>query len=110
MMANAAARRAAMPYLLPEMAHDHWVAVNAARNGKVSFIREPTILYRQHADNHSGANVFHLGYALSRLPGLVSSMKLYRKAVKIFPDATTAGLVYRKIWLNLRRFQTRDEF
>jgi hypothetical protein len=110
MIANAAARRCALPYLLPDMAHDQWVAVNAARRGKVDFIREATVLYRQHSDNHSGANPFNLGFALSRLPGLLSTIRSYRRSARVFDGVSTGDLIYRKLRLNLRRFRKSNEF
>ncbi|WP_283576510.1 glycosyltransferase family 2 protein [Limosilactobacillus oris] len=35
--------------------HDWWLALIAAAFGKVSYLDEPTILYRQHGDNQVGA-------------------------------------------------------
>lgn len=35
--------------------HDWWLTLIAAAFGKVSYINEPTILYRQHGDNQVGA-------------------------------------------------------
>lgn len=35
--------------------HDWWVALVAAAFGKIGVINEPTVLYRQHSDNESGA-------------------------------------------------------
>ncbi|MCH3910261.1 MAG: glycosyltransferase family 2 protein [Limosilactobacillus oris] len=36
--------------------HDWWLALITAAFGKVSYINEPTILYRQHGDNQVGAS------------------------------------------------------
>ena len=35
--------------------HDWWMALAAACFGKIEFIKEPTILYRQHGNNVVGA-------------------------------------------------------
>lgn len=110
MIANAAARRASLPYLLPELAHDHWVVVNTARHGRVEFIREPTILYRQHGDNHSGANIFDLRFAIERTPGLLKTLGNYRKSVKVFAGVSTLELLMLKLSLNFKRFNKRKEF
>lgn len=42
---------------IPEQAviHDWWFALIAAAFGEIGFIKEPTILYRQHTDNEIGA-------------------------------------------------------
>ena len=35
--------------------HDHWIALSVSINGKVSYLEEPLIKYRQHGDNQVGA-------------------------------------------------------
>lgn len=110
MIANAAARKISLPYKLPDMPHDQWVAVNASRYGRIDFIREATILYRQHGDNHSGANNFRLSYALERLPGLSRRFSEYRNASRVFEGVSVAELLFNKLRLNFRRFRTRDRF
>jgi glycosyltransferase involved in cell wall biosynthesis len=73
-LGNAAARRASLPFELPAMMHDHWVAVNTARSGRVDFLAEPTVLYRQHGANAEGGHRFDIGYAVAparALPGAV---------------------------------------
>ncbi|MEP6944385.1 MAG: glycosyltransferase family 2 protein [Acidobacteriota bacterium] len=110
MMGNASALKAGLPYMLPDMPHDHWIAVNAAKCGRIDFIREATILYRQHGANYSGANRFRLGYALSRLPNFFNTIKTYHRAAKVFGEVTTIGLVMRKFLLNIRRFNRHEEF
>lgn len=110
MIANAAARKISLPYRLPDMPHDQWVALKASRYGRIEFIREATILYRQHGDNHSGANSFRLSYALERLPGLRHRFTEYRNAARVFEGVSVAELLWNKLRLNFRRFRTRDRF
>jgi hypothetical protein len=110
MIANRAARNLSIPYRLPAMPHDQWVAVNAAKYGRIDFIRDATILYRQHSENHSGANRFRLGYALSRLPNSLNTGFAFRRAAQHFGDISTAGLIWRKFRLNIKRFRKRDQF
>jgi len=110
MIANAAARKISLPYRLPGMAHDQWLAVNAAKHGQIDFVRRSTLLYRQHRGNHSGANKFNLAFALERLPDLYTRAREYRKFVKVFDTASTAELLFYKMWLNLHRFNRREEF
>jgi glycosyltransferase involved in cell wall biosynthesis len=110
MLANAKAREISLPCLLPEMYHDQWVAVNAAKYGRIDFIRESTILYRQHSDNHSGANRFGAGYALSRIPNFFRSLISYHNSATIFGDVSAIGLMWRKFWLNVKRFNKRERF
>lgn len=50
--------------------HDWWIALTAASFGKVIFIKESTILYRQHLDNVVGATkVNTISFILKRLTG-----------------------------------------
>jgi len=110
MMANAKARDLSLPYLLPDMPHDQWVALTAAKNGRIDFIREATILYRQHGNNYSGANRFTLSYAISRIPNFVNTIWAYHHATSVFSGVTTLGLIIRKIRLNFKRFDRREGF
>lgn len=55
---------------IPEEAimHDWWLALIASAFGKIGFVEEPTILYRQHSSNEVGAqNMKSLIYKLKRL-------------------------------------------
>lgn len=59
--------------LLPEtpppnlIMHDWWMALVAAAFGGIGFVKEPTILYRQHGDNEVGAkDARSLGYNARR--------------------------------------------
>jgi glycosyltransferase involved in cell wall biosynthesis len=110
MLANACAREKSLPYSLPDMPHDQWVALTAAKNGRIDFIREATILYRQHGNNYSGANQFDFHYALSRIPNFLNTIRVYHQAASLFRDVSTLELIRRKIMLNLRRFDRREEF
>ncbi|MBE9255675.1 glycosyltransferase family 2 protein [Synechocystis salina LEGE 00031] len=47
--------------------HDWWIALTAAALGKIAYIPEPTVLYRQHQQNSIGARKWNLSYILSRL-------------------------------------------
>lgn len=110
MLANAKVREISLPCRLPDMYHDQWIAVNAAKYGRIDFIRESTILYRQHADNHSGANRFGPVYALSRIPNFFRSLISYHESATVFGDVTAVGLMWRKFWLNVKRFNRRERF
>lgn len=46
--------------------HDHWVSLVAAAFGKIIFLDEPTILYRQHASNYYGASNYGWGHFFRR--------------------------------------------
>ena len=105
LMGNAKVRSMSLPFELPELAHDHWVALHAAKYGKIDFVPRQTMLYRQHHRNYSGANEFGLRYSLKRFPGLFPRIGEFMRSSRFFGDVSTLRLVFYKIWLNLRRFQ-----
>lgn len=45
-----------IPKSSKHMIHDYWIAIITALNGKVTYLKEPTIKYRQHSQNQIGAN------------------------------------------------------
>lgn len=102
-IANAATRKRVLPFTLNEMMHDHWIAVNAAKNGIVDYDEEPTVLYRQHSSNAEGARRAGAGYLAGKAPSLVARFSFYRKAAAYFGDTTALELALLKIRLNLRR-------
>lgn len=58
-----------LPQILPPnmIMHDWWMALVAAAFGEIGAVKEPTILYRQHASNEVGAkNTRKLGYNAKR--------------------------------------------
>jgi hypothetical protein len=46
--------------------HDHWISLTAAAFGKIIYLDEPTILYRQHMRNVFGASQYGLRYFYHR--------------------------------------------
>jgi glycosyltransferase involved in cell wall biosynthesis len=77
-MINQAVRRILQSSPFPKKArfHDGWLGLIAASAGKIGFIKEPTLLYRQHGSNLVGNQGF-LSYILDRL----SNIKKQRKAL-----------------------------
>lgn len=103
-IANAAARRACIPFVLDEMMHDHWLAVNTARSGHIEYLTEPSVLYRQHDQNTEGARLAGSKYIAGNANKLMRRMPFFRKAATHFGGVTASELLIRKIRLNLRRF------
>jgi hypothetical protein len=77
-MINAALRNILKSYPLPDKArfHDWWVALIAASLGKISYINECTMLYRQHGNNVVGNSSFS-----SYLKNRLSSLKKQKEAL-----------------------------
>lgn len=46
--------------------HDHWIALVAAAFGKIAYLDEPTLLYRQHGGNYYGASGYGGRYLVER--------------------------------------------
>ncbi len=55
MMMNRALRDLAFPIPADAVMHDHWISLVASVFGKIIFLPEPTLLYRQHEKNVYGA-------------------------------------------------------
>ena len=52
---NGVLLRAALPMPREALMHDWWLALIAATYGRIAYLPEPTVLYRQHAHNQVGA-------------------------------------------------------
>lgn len=105
-MGNVLARRVSLPFVLDEMFHDHWIAVNVARSGFVDYLVKPTVLYRQHYQNAEGAKKFGYAYASGRLLKPVRRYSFYKKAGRQFGISANRILFY-KIIESLKRFARR---
>ncbi len=66
LMFNRAARDVALPLPLEAQMHDWWLALVAAAFGRVGYLAEPLVLYRQHGLNDVGAQGFTPGNLLKR--------------------------------------------
>jgi glycosyltransferase involved in cell wall biosynthesis len=63
-MVNRALARRAVPIPPEAVMHDWWLALVAAAVGRIGWLPEPTVLYRQHAANRVGAKRWGPGYVL----------------------------------------------
>jgi glycosyltransferase involved in cell wall biosynthesis len=64
MLMNRTLLRLAHPIPQQSMMHDWWIALVAALFGKIDYLKESTILYRQHGKNDTGAKKFSLWKAI----------------------------------------------
>lgn len=62
MMINAALRDLAKPIPSKAFMHDSWMMLVASVFGKVAYLDEPLLLYRQHEDNVVGGDRVGIGY------------------------------------------------
>ena len=49
--------------------HDHWLALIGATLGKMIYLDEPTLLYRQHNENYLGASKYGWSYFFNKFTG-----------------------------------------
>ena len=61
---NKKLRDISIPIPANAIIHDWWFSLTAVAFGKIDFIREPLILYRQHENNVLGAKRFDFNYVL----------------------------------------------
>lgn len=67
MLFNRALLDLARPLPARAVMHDHWIALVAAAFGKIVFLDEPTLLYRQHQSNVFGAAHYSLSFFIRKL-------------------------------------------
>lgn len=80
-MINSALRDLALPIPQGAVMHDWWLALVASAFGAVGHVSRPTVLYRQHQENDTGARRWGVRYALGQLGGQHAVMsRLYRQA------------------------------
>lgn len=89
MMINAKLREMALPLPRPAILHDWWLAIVASAFGRIEYVKTPTVLYRQHGANETGAVKYSLNYFVSRLKDLDKTSGLLKRIVsqaKAFAD------------------------
>lgn len=73
--------------------HDMWLALVASALGRIVFIKQPTILYRQHGDNSVGAkNTRSLGYLWSKMTGYKT---VHKNLIKQYEQAEEFLDIYK---------------
>jgi len=103
MIINKKAKDVCLPFELPMMIHDQWIAVNIAKYGKVDYLNEQTILYRQHDSNVAGAHSFGFKYLKNKVLDIKTILEYQKKASKYFEDIGILSLLYFKIVINIKR-------
>jgi len=84
--------------------HDWWTAVNVAYYGKVGYIHEPLLAYRQHNNNVVGAVNIGFNYLLEKTVHLKRQLGVYVLMYKSLAFKPSIVLwIYYKIILNLKR-------
>lgn len=80
-MINAALRDLSLPIPAGAVMHDWWLALVAAAFGAIGHVSRPTVLYRQHSGNDTGARQWSVRAVLGQLADQGAVMaRLYRQA------------------------------
>lgn len=85
--------------------HDWWTAVNVVHYGKISYIHQPLLKYRQHQSNVVGALNVGARYLLLKLSHLKRQLGIYvlmYKSLKFKPSVIKWA--YYKFIINIHRF------
>ncbi|HEX2854924.1 MAG TPA: glycosyltransferase family 2 protein [Opitutaceae bacterium] len=86
---NAALRRAALPLPPEAIMHDWWLALVAASSGNLVWTREPTVRYRQHDANDTGAKRWGPGHWLHHARGALTR-ETYREKLRAYQRQAAA--------------------
>jgi len=62
MLFNRALAKLCTPIPSDAVMHDHWVSLTAAAFGRIIYLEQPTVLYRQHDRNYYGAQPYGVRY------------------------------------------------
>lgn len=101
-MINKKAKEVCLPYELPFMMHDHWMGVMVAKHGKVEYINEQTVLYRQHGKNVAGANKFGFLYIKNKLTNFKNTLNFIKISSRYF-NRPFYELFFLKFYINIKR-------
>lgn len=92
------------PIIAPLFQHDHWLLIHAAFYGKLAFLEERTIKYRQHNENAVGSHEIDTKYFLLKLRELRNVWRRWSYLRKCFhPKPGWFKLFLTKIQLNTSR-------
>lgn len=65
--------------------HDQWIAVITAHYGKISYLHEPLLFYRQHGHNVLGALNIGTSYFIHKIGNIKKQMRIYYSFYKNLP-------------------------
>ena len=100
---NKKAKEVCLPFTLEMMIHDQWIGANISKYGKIGYLNEQTILYRQHGNNVEGAHNYGIKYVLNKLMKLQNNFAYFKAASNHFKDITIFKLTVNKIFININR-------
>lgn len=103
-MINQQLKSIALPIPTDQFLHDHWLSIFGCKYGKVVYIKEPLVLYRQHEKNTLGAHNIGFKYLLTKFFTIIINLENSYKKYQYLPFETDKGkIIYKKIILNIQR-------
>lgn len=102
MIINDSARMLCVDLPRIEVIHDHFIAINISKYGRVDYISEPTMLYVQHQNNVVGASAFDLQYLIKRMRYVRTTWSAYYALCRHF-KMNFLLFIYFKMILNIKR-------
>lgn len=102
---NRAAKEVSLPFpkSFYEMIHDQWIGINVAKYGKIDYLNQSTIFYRQHSNNVEGGHNFSFDYIKSKLLNISKVLCYFNNLSNHFSDITLISLIFYKTKLNIKR-------
>jgi glycosyltransferase involved in cell wall biosynthesis len=108
-MINNEMKKCSFPYSKTALMHDWWIALKASRYGVIDYLKEATILYRQHSGNVVGTKKKVHNYYYKRILELQSAVKDNWKVIKMLrnciSDFDTFKYIKYKIEMIIKRHQ-----
>lgn len=84
--------------------HDQWIAVITAHYGKVSYLHEQLLRYRQHGHNVLGALDIGTGYFIRKITNIKKQMRIYHSFYKHLPfRPNILKWAYKKLYYTIIR-------
>jgi len=99
-MINQKAKDVSMPIPKEAIMHDWWIVINVAKHGRIVYIPDQLVLYRQHANNAVGAKKLprmNLRLLLDKFSLRKRLLNHYKMVKQYDPTATFGSVVVKKV-------------
>jgi glycosyltransferase involved in cell wall biosynthesis len=84
---------------------DRCIAISVAKTGQLGYLSVPTVLYRQHDANLTGALQYGIRYLLNKTRDGIKIFTFFKKVSRHYKDVGVWELIYYKITINLKRLR-----
>lgn len=99
-MINQKAKDVSMPIPKEAVMHDWWIVINVAKHGRIAYIPDPLVLYRQHSNNAVGAKKLprmNRRLLLEKFSLRKRLLNHYKMVKQYDPTATFWSVVLKKV-------------